>query len=67
MKALDKAQIKSFDEKTIDKNIAERRNALFRLRMKKGASTLEKPHIVKTIKKDIARLLTAKNNKQEKK
>ena len=64
MKALDKTQMKSFDEKTIKEKIAERREMLFKLRMQRGTKMLEKPHLVKVIKKDMARLLTLKNQKQ---
>ena len=66
MKALDKTEMKTFDEKTIDGKITERREMLFKLRMQRGANMLEKPHLIKVIKKDMARLLTLKNRNTRK-
>jgi large subunit ribosomal protein L29 len=57
------ADIKSLDEKQIDAKVTELRRELFELRMQKSTSGSEKPHKFRELKKDIARLLTAKSNK----
>jgi len=39
---------------------------LFKARMQKATSGIEKPHLLKEYKKDIAKLLTAKNQNKNK-
>ena len=60
------SEIKNWDKLTIDTKISALRVELFSHRMTKSTSGIEKPHQLKDIKKDIARLLTVKNFKSEK-
>jgi len=57
------ADVKALDEKQLDSKVSELRRELFELRMQKSTAGVEKPHRFREIKKDIARLLTAKGNK----
>lgn len=59
-------EVASWENKAIDKKVEELRVELFNMNMQKSTSGIEKPHLIKEIKKDIARLLTAKNAKSEK-
>jgi len=52
--------VKGLDVKTIDSKVTELRTESFNQRMQKVAAGVEKPHNFKVIKKNIARLLTAK-------
>lgn len=63
-KSLELKDIQSWDLKMIDSKVDELRRELFKLRMKRGVANVEKPHLVGLWKKDIARLLTVKNNKK---
>ena len=60
------AEVKDWDEKTIDAKVNELRIALFKGRMQKSTAGIDKPHSLKVMKKNIARLLTAKNAKNRK-
>jgi large subunit ribosomal protein L29 len=55
--------IKKLDVKMIDAKVGELRKELFEMRMQKASAGIDKPHRKKEIKRDIARLLTAKNAK----
>ena len=55
--------IKEWDASTIDAKVSELRKELFTLNMKRTTVGLDTPHVLKNIKKNIARLLTAKNVK----
>ena len=55
--------IKEFDSKRLDAKIEECRLELFNLNMMKTTTRMEKPHLVKVLKKNIARLLTVKTMK----
>lgn len=55
--------IKDWDGSTIDAKVSELRKEYFALKMKKSTIGLDTPHTLKTIKKNIARLLTAKSSK----
>ncbi|MCB9060705.1 MAG: 50S ribosomal protein L29 [Halobacteriovoraceae bacterium] len=59
------SEIKEMDVKSIDLKLASVRKELFNLRIQKGTSGVEKPHLFKTLKKDIARLLTVRKLKGE--
>lgn len=59
------SEIVEWDSKAIGSKISELRTELFNMRMEKAVSGLEKPHRIKVIKKDIARLLTVQNSKGE--
>jgi len=53
--------IKKLDEKMVDSKLTELRKELFEMKMQQVSSGIEKPHRKKELKKDIARLLTARN------
>ncbi len=70
MQVLDYNEIKGWDVKEIDAKIIENRKAVFEFKMEKGikrgsSTALEKPHGLKVAKKNIAKLLTARNAKGE--
>jgi len=54
-------EVKGLDGATIDAKVSEAKRDLFKLKMEKATSGLEKPHQIKVIKKNIAKLLTAKS------
>ena len=56
--------VKGLDSKSIDSQVSEIRRELFDLKMQFAVSGAEKPHRIKVLKKNIAKLLTAKNQKQ---
>lgn len=57
-------EIKGWDAKAITAKVSELRVELFNLNMQKAATgAIEKPHTVKVIKRNIARLMTAKGSK----
>jgi large subunit ribosomal protein L29 len=56
-------EIKKLDDVAIKAKISELRKELFDTRFQKHTTGIEKPHLLKTLKKDIARLLTALNSK----
>lgn len=66
MQTLKFEDIKGWDAKQVDAKVSELRKELFNMKMAKSTSGLEKPHFIKIAKKNIARLLTAKNVKGEK-
>lgn len=57
------SEITSWDDKAIDAKLGELKKELFELRMKENTSGLEKPHMKKELKQDIARLNTVKASK----
>ncbi len=59
------SEISEWDNKLIDSKISELRMELFNFRMSKASAGLEKPHLIKNVKKDIARLLTVKTSKKK--
>lgn len=70
MQILDYNEVKNWDVKELDAKLVENRKAVFELRMEKGikrgsSTALEKPHALKIAKKNIAKILTAKNAKGE--
>ncbi len=58
------SEIKDWDDSTLDSKVQELRSELFKMKMQGAVSSYEKPHMLKNIKKDIARLLTVKKMKQ---
>jgi large subunit ribosomal protein L29 len=60
-------EIRDLDSTALEKKIEEVRVKIFTYRMKMTTSGLEKPHLLKIGKKAIARLLTVKKEKKEKK
>lgn len=63
MKELEFKEISGWSNKEIDVKIAELEKFLFNSRMQKVTSGIEKPHQLKIAKKNVAKLLTAKNAK----
>ena len=63
MKTLIMKDVEKLDEKGIEAKVSELRGEIFQIRMQKSAAGIEKPHQIKIAKKNIARLLTAKNAK----
>lgn len=53
--------IKGWDAAKIDAKVADSRKQIFNLKMQQSAAGLEKPHQLKILKKNIARLLTVKS------
>ena len=62
MEKLKIEEIKDWDLKKIDSKVEDLRKMLFDFRMQKGVMSLEKPHLVKDVKKSIARLLTVRRS-----
>jgi large subunit ribosomal protein L29 len=58
------SEVKDLDAAAINAKVAEARREIFNLKMEKVTSGLEKPHNLKVLKKNIAKLLTAKNLKK---
>lgn len=58
--------ITKLSEKDVVAKVSELKRELFELKMQAGVSGLEKPHRVKEIKKDVARLKTSLNAKGDK-
>ncbi|MAF76577.1 MAG: 50S ribosomal protein L29 [Halobacteriovoraceae bacterium] len=53
--------IKDLDAAAIDAKVSELRKQIFQMNMEKATSGIEKPHGLKVLKKNIARLLTVKS------
>ena len=51
-------EIREMSVEDINKKIVEIKNELFELRMKQATGTLEKPHVINSKRKDVARLKT---------
>ena len=52
---------KALDGKTLGAKVSEYKRKLFVLNMQRGTTGMEKPHLKKVYKKNIAKLLTAKS------
>ncbi len=62
-----KREIKQMNDQALANNLEELRKELFKLNAKRAVGTaLENPGKIKQIRKTIARMLTAKNNKEVK-
>lgn len=57
-------EIKKLDASAINQKVSELRKELFDLRLKRSTTDVEKTHLFATLRKDIARLLTALNSKE---
>lgn len=57
-------EIKSWDSKLINTKIEEFRSELVQIKMQKVTSGIEKPHRLKEIRSDIARLMTVLSSKK---
>lgn len=57
------SEIKDWEASVLEKKVQELKLELFNIKMQKTTSGIEKPHRIKEIKKNIARLLTVKSAK----
>jgi large subunit ribosomal protein L29 len=60
------AEIKKLDNAAINAKVVELRKELFDLNLQKATTSVEKSHLLTTIKRDIARLKTVLNSKESK-
>ncbi len=60
---LNNDEIKNMDEQAIERKLSELRLDLFKMKMQKTTSGIEKPHLLKDARKNIARLLTVKTSR----
>ena len=63
------SEIRKMSVEDINKKIIEAKNELFELRMKQATGSLEKPHMINKLRKDVARMktvLTEMNDGSEK-
>lgn len=60
MEKLTRQDLEKLDVPRINAKIAELRKELFDLRIKKATSGMEKPHLLKVLRQNIARLMTFK-------
>ena len=58
------SEVKKLDSAAINAKVSELRKELFDMRLQKATTNLEKSHLLKARKRDIARLLTALNSKE---
>lgn len=58
------SEISKLSVKELNERVATLKTELFNTKFNKFTTGLEKPHVVKELKKDIARLLTALNAKK---
>ena len=59
------SDIRKMTADEINSKIAEIKNELFELRMKQATGTLEKPHKINALRKDVARLKTVLSEKND--
>jgi len=57
------SEIRKMSVNDINNKIAEIKTELFELRMKQATGTLEKPHMINALRKDVARLKTVLTEK----
>ena len=57
------SDVKDLDQRTIETKVSEKRREIFNLKMQKHTSGLERSHELKNAKKEVAKLLTALNQK----
>ena len=60
---LEFCEVNKLEKDAIELRVSELRKELFNLRLQKNTTNVEKSHTLKVMKRDIARLLTAKNSK----
>ncbi len=59
------SEIREMSVEDINKKILEDKTELFELRMKKATGTLEKPHRINYLRKEVARLKTILKEKND--
>ena len=52
------SEIRKMSVSEINQKIVEAKNELFELRMKQATGSLEKPHMINKLRKDVARMKT---------
>jgi large subunit ribosomal protein L29 len=57
-------EIKKMDDAALDRKVSDFRVELWGHKMQMSTSGIEKPHLIKVAKKNIARLLTEKNSRK---
>lgn len=57
------SEIRKMSTEDINKKITENKQELFELRMKQATGTLDKPHRINALRKDVARLKTVLTEK----
>ncbi|MBI99972.1 MAG: 50S ribosomal protein L29 [Nocardioides sp.] len=60
------SEVNKLDASAIKGQVSELRKKLFELKLQKVTTSVEKSHELKSVRKDIARLLTALNSKESK-
>ena len=60
------SEINKLDGDAIAQKVAEMRKELFNLKLQKNTTSVEKSHLLTTLRRDIARLLTVLNTKESK-
>jgi len=58
-------ELKNMDKKDLEKKSVELRSEIFTLKLRKSGENIEDPMMIKKLKKDLARTLTALNEKVE--
>ncbi len=58
------SEVNKMDASAIKGQVSELRKRLFELKLQKATTSVEKSHELKSVRKDIARLLTALNSKE---
>lgn len=59
------SEIREMSTEDINKKIVELKNELFEMRMKQATGSLEKPHMINKLRKDVARLKTVLTEKSK--
>ena len=59
------SEIREMSIEDINKKIVELKNELFEMRMKQATGSLEKPHMINKLRKDVARLKTVLTEKSK--
>ena len=57
-------ELEKLDATALNQKVSELRKELFDLKLQKSTTSVEKSHLLVTVKRDIARLLTVVNRKQ---
>jgi large subunit ribosomal protein L29 len=57
-------ELEKLDATALTQKVSELRKELFDLKLQKSTTSVEKSHLLVTVKRDIARLLTVVNRKQ---
>lgn len=59
------SEMREMSIEDINKKIVELKNELFEMRMKQATGSLEKPHMINKLRKDVARLKTVLTEKSK--